>query len=645
MKKLLLTLPFSMLVLASCAGHGTSSTSSSTSSNSTTSSSSSSVVSSTTSTSSSVASSTTTSSSTSTSSSTDVSSSTVSSSSSTTSSSSSSSISSSSSSSTTTSSSSTSSSSEPDLVLPTTVDELKEFVSTTSAALSKAHEASYTFNQTLVSGYKLAYNAQKKVVSSNGSVLASNHISESGTFTKYDGGDSGDNFTLSQTYDFKTYNGLYNGENISLTVSNTEGVTGYINDYASKLEKSTYSIDKTMVTKTISLTKSYFYFLTEMSEPTVDSDGSFSYTLTGAITPSDGYSDKYSYALSLSFTSVGFLKEVRFNSLAYGFNWETNEYNDYVKNSEDTVIVANYSETLTSEIENDLNPGDYLTTSADLYLYDSSSYYEEELDISHVKVGTSIDVKARSFAPSTSLDTKFEIVSSSNTAVVDEKYDSWKAVGVGTTDLTIRTDLGYKQVITVTTYVPAVESISLGRIDELSVGETATLYINTTPNDAVGTFTVTTNVEGIVSISEGYTSTSFRITALKAGIVTITVTCNENTSLTAETSIEVKNKMTDEEITAALVNKTWTCYDYNNYCKIAVVFNSDGTGTVTEADLDPITFNWELVNGNVIVDIFEIYEATYENIRFTINSNVTTLKASQSDTSGWYQIDWTLRVE
>lgn len=276
MKKLLLTLPFSMLVLASCAGHGTSSTSSSTSSNSTTSSSSSSVVSSTTSTSSSVASSTTTSSSTSTSSSTDVSSSTVSSSSSTTSSSSSSSISSSSSSSTTTSSSSTSSSSEPDLVLPTTVDELKEFVSTTSAALSKAHEASYTFNQTLVSGYKLAYNAQKKVVSSNGSVLASNHISESGTFTKYDGGDSGDNFTLSQTYDFKTYNGLYNGENISLTVSNTEGVTGYINDYASKLEKSTYSIDKTMVTKTISLTKSYFYFLTEMSEPTVDSDGSFS---------------------------------------------------------------------------------------------------------------------------------------------------------------------------------------------------------------------------------------------------------------------------------------------------------------------------------------------------------------------------------
>lgn len=106
-----------------------------------------------------------------------------------------------------------------------------------------------------------------------------------------------------------------------------------------------------MVTKTISLTKSYFYFLTEMSEPTVDSDGSFSYTLTGAITPSDGYSDKYSYALSLSFTSVGFLKEVRFNSLAYAFNWDTNEYNDYAKNSEDTVIVANYSETLTSEIE------------------------------------------------------------------------------------------------------------------------------------------------------------------------------------------------------------------------------------------------------------------------------------------------------
>lgn len=103
--------------------------------------------------------------------------------------------------------------------------------------------------------------------------------------------------------------------------------------------------------------------------------------------------------------------------------------------------------------------------------------------------------------------------------------------------------------------------------------------------------------------------------------------------------------MTDEEITAALVNKTWTCYDYNNYCKIAVVFNSDGTGTVTEADLDPITFNWELVNGNVIVDTFKIYEATYENIRFTINSNVTTLKASQSDTSGWFQIDWTLRVE
>ena len=165
------------------------------------------------------------------------------------------------------------------------------------------------------------------------------------------------------------------------------------------------------------------------------------------------------------------------------------------------------------------------------------------------------------------------------------------------------------------------------------------------PNDAVGTFTVTTNVDGIVSISEGYTSTSFRITALKACIVTMTLTCNENTSLTAETSIEVKNKMTDEEITAALVNKTWTCYDYNNYCKIAVVFNSDGTGTVTEADLDPITFNWELVNGNVIVDTFEIYEATYENIRFTINSNVTTLKANQSDTSGWFQIDWTLRVE
>lgn len=69
------------------------------------------------------------------------------------------------------------------------------------------------------------------------------------------------------------------------------------------------------------------------------------------------------------------------------------------------------------------------------------------------------------------------------------------------------------------------------------------------------------------------------------------------------------------------------------------------TGTVTEADLDPITFNWELVNGNVIVDTFKIYEATYENIRFTINSNVTTLKASQSDTSGWFQIDWTLRVE
>lgn len=399
-----------------------------------------------------------------------------------------------------------------------------------------------------------------------------------------------------------------------------------------------------MVTKTISLTKSYFYFLTEMSEPTVDSDGSFSYTLTGAITPSDGYSDKYSYALSLSFTSVGFLKEVRFNSLAYAFNWDTNEYNDYAKNSEDTVIVANYSETLTSEIENDLNPGDYLTTSADLYLYDSSSYYEEELDISHIKVGTYIDVKARSFDPSTSLDTKFEIVSSSNTAVVDEQYDSWKAVGVGTTDLTIKTDLGYEQVITVATYVPTIESISLGSIGNLSVGDTATLYIDTTPSDAVGTFTVTTDVEGIVSISEGYTSTSFKITALKAGTVVITVTCNENTNLTTTTTINIADKMTDEEIKAAVIAKTWSCYDYDNNCSVDVKFNSDGTGTIVINDVNTNSINWTYEDGVITVDKFKVSSSNYSDVKFRINSNVTSISVYATDSDYFSNsISWTLR--
>jgi len=553
---------------------------------------------------------------------------------------------------------SSSSSSSSSATTGKTISQLSDLILSTSMNLESDETESATRSIITVAqeSFAIKTTATEETLVTYDAPIALTHGTEDITYKSTDEwlGDDYEGFKpRHREYDY--FRGVYEGTYYEIL--DVEG--GKEDDSAERYEigKGPDQISQLQVNSRTTMTASYIanYYLTNymataisestIFEPKVNGDES-TYSIDGIDVQQDETGVTTTTAtLEITFSSDGFLKEVRFNSLAYGFNWETNEYNDYVKNSEDTVIVANYSETLTSEIENDLNPGDYLTTSADLYLYDSSSYYEEELDISHVKVGTSIDVKARSFAPSTSLDTKFEIVSSSNTAVVDEKYDSWKAVGVGTTDLTIRTDLGYEQVITVTTYVPAVESISLGRIDELSVGETATLYINTTPNDAVGTFTVTTNVEGIVSISEGYTSTSFRITALKAGIVTITVTCNENTSLTAETSIEVKNKMTDEEITAALVNKTWTCYDYNNYCKIAVVFNSDGTGTVTEADLDPITFNWELVNGNVIVDTFEIYEATYENIRFTINSNVTTLKASQSDTSGWYQIDWTLRVE
>ena len=653
MKKLLLTLPLSVLLLASCGGNGTSTstsstTNSSTTPSSTTSTSTSSSISSTSSISSSVISTPSSSESTSTSTSTNVSSSTSSSSSSSevsssTSSSSSSEVisSSSSSSSSSTTSSSSSSAVKPDVELPTTIDELKNLVSSTSASLSALHESSYDYNQTSIKDNKSTWSAEKRVTSLKGNLLSSKHLSESGTFIKYGYDSSSDEYTESQNYPFKTYNGLYNDENISLVVSNTEGVSGYITNYESSISKNSSSVEESLVTKTIQLAKSSLNNFTTISDPVIAVDGSFTYTLTAENELINYYDDKTSYSLNLEFAKTGFITKVVYSSTSYAYDWNSSKHNDYFKNYEETTVTATYADTLSASVEGELNPRDYITSSAELYLYVDDGY-DEKLDKDQVKVGTTkISVKASSYTPSTSLDTTFAIVESSNTDVISaDSYGRWNAVGVGTTNLKVRSDFGFETTITVTTYTPSVTSFTVSGFTSLFVDESQNLYVYQDPYDAVATYTVTPNVEGIVEVKQSYTDTTFSVKGLSAGTVTLHFVCNEKPELTYDKTIEVKAKLTEEEILAKVSAKSWTTYDYYYGCYVEVTFNTDGTGTIKIDTSKEIEITWTFADGVITVSEFQLNGVTYVDNKFTVNSDVTRISARcydeyQNDSCTW----------
>ncbi len=306
----------------------------------------------------------------------------------------------------------------------------------------------------------------------------------------------------------------------------------------------------------------------------------FRYTLNAESSKTDEFGETRTVSnISLDFLKDGFLKsfEMQFTMYAKDYDEEGTLGNEYVYTKVTDTCQIERGKRQKAPQTPKIVPTNYWLTDYEIQLQANMLLSTTDCDADDVPVDFYILAKAINVTPELAIDTKLEIIDSSNQDVISvSSVGVVKSIGGGTTTLTVRSESGIEKTIEATVKVPDATSI---RIEIYSssffVGEEYNIFTYVTPENSREEYDYTVSNDNARIIMDKDNDPV--LVCEKAGEVTITATSKTNPSISASKTVTITQKLTVEEVKANIVG-TWVDVE-NNQQKIT--FHSDNTGHFT----------------------------------------------------------------
>lgn len=272
--------------------------------------------------------------------------------------------------------------------------------------------------------------------------------------------------------------------------------------------------------------------------------------------------------------------------------------------------------------EGTISTDDYFMTSISAFKW-SSTYDDDLPSLATISLGSYTYIKAvpTAYLPEKAADivwgSLYFVSSSDNSVIAVEEGDNvMEIVASGTTTITLAyfgkgedgiwKEYELQQEVTVTENVTG---ISLGTVyDDLGynpidniiyIGSTYTQTINITPNTIKNkNLTVTSSDATLATVT--YDSGTLTVIPLSEGQITITLVSEANPEISQTETFTIKNYFTDEEIKTILTSNTW--FWDGAWFDTTLTFAEDGTGTssiTNGTDTYEGTFTYSISNHEI----------------------------------------------
>lgn len=411
-----------------------------------------------------------------------------------------------------------------------------------------------------------------------------------------------------------------------ITEEQTDYENGVINEQDVLSFCSTYSFANTAVFasfKTCIDSNTASFFLDH------EVGGEYQYTILHSTKNGDRLDAYETSQFVFTFDQAGFLADISFEKRCYAYDYGREDFYEL------SYTIWNIESKKGSREEPVypllFQPQDYLVQDVTLQL----ESWGEVLDVTDIKIGKTLEVRAVDPLPSTALDLDFSIVSSSNEDVVAQQSDHWDAIGAGKTMLTIMNSTGYTQTIEVQVTAPDLTMILLSLQDEnrLYVGQTYTLSIMKVPNAAVDTFEVIVANPSIASL-EKIDDLTYSLHCLAVGTTSIVVTSTIHPEISKSLEIEIKEPLTEGGLREILCEGEYQVYCYYPfYDTLVISFEQNGMGSI-RVGTDSATFQWTMEGESLTLTRFTLQGVEYIDNTISILDEGQSLSVNFSD--GYY---------
>lgn len=355
--------------------------------------------------------------------------------------------------------------------------------------------------------------------------------------------------------------------------------------------------------------------------PTLNEFGESSYHVTqGWIDKIGDYQYTYSVIINVTFDREGKMK-------SYGYNFKESmnrqdedgnftEELDLIQEVEDITTLGygnkmeyDYQERVNNQLPA-VDPLDYFLTDYTpvLQSWDGVGTERIKAENNSFPIGMYVEATAENPEPEKALDTKLSITASSNQNVISVSSSGVvKAVGIGTTTLTIESESGIGKNLDVTVVSPSLTGIRAYTYSSYHFkGETETLYTYKEPSNSleeIEVISLTPDTVEIVNDKDGDPA----LKNIGIGEAKVVVRSKANPKVKTEVSYQIQEKLSVEQVKKNVVG-TWVGdLPSSNGDKMienaaTVIYKEDGTGSLTiNSDKTGYTF-----------EVGKAYEFTYE---------------------------------
>ena len=484
-----------------------------------------------------------------------------------------------------------------------TVTSLFDYLNTTARSKEDADGVSYSRKY---SSFELGYYSEKTTEKEEEGIAFSNDAFLSSGKEK-------------ETISYEYQEGKKVSEDTYLSLSQVEGNTYYsILDYGNGKEKDKASKEEVKAsnkasyqskTKLNALDIVYTFYKDKISKNIISGadditpeikDGKVSYHLTQSWKELIGDEEyKMASIIDLAFDKEGKLISYQFDYQEYLPDTDENsqptdkltllsEIKDERKISFGSKAEYSYA-SLLQEGKKAVNPTDYFRKDYQVILqsWDGVGTEKTNEQNNSFPVGRYVNPVSTAVIPEKALDTKLEVVKSSNADVISiSSAGVVKANKVGETTLTIRSKSGIEKTVDVKVVSPSLTSIKANTYSSYHyLGDTETLYIFKTPSNSleeIEVVSLTSDVIEVVKDKDG----DYALHNIGLGEGKVEIRSKTNSKVKTTVSYLVQNKKTIEEVKQNVVG-TWVG-DVPNSSSTAtvkdaftVVYKNDGTGSLT----------------------------------------------------------------
>ncbi len=525
---------------------------------------------------------------------------------------------------------SSSSSSSSSTTTGKTISQLSDLILSTSMNLESDETESATRSIITVAqeSFAIKTTATEETLVTYDAPIALTHGTEDITYKSTDEwlGDDYEGFKpRHREYDY--FRGVYEGTYYEIL--DVEG--GKEDDSAEKYEigKGPDQISQLQVNSRTTMTASYIanYYLTNymataisestIFEPKVNGDES-TYSIDGIDVQQDDTGVTTTTAtLEITFSSDGFLKNYKYDSIVYSKYYDDNgvlSSTEHFTNSvSDEVNVKRGSRAKTPDTPLVIVPTNYWLQTYDVEIKASNISYSDKDIIcttDNIPAGYYITPIATNVYPEKALDIELTVISNTDNDVINlSEHGVFKSIKGGTTTVEISNDGGLLKKLDLTVVEQTIESINLKIYSShLYVGSEYTIYSYITPGNAIDELEFNVDNPDIAEVvvdDRGYAN----LVCKSVGEVKVTANSKKNPDVNVTYTYKVTAKLDEDTLKNVLVTTKWCVPETPNQI---LRFNADGTGLFTDGNTSyNISWSYGSLSGDslsIIVEPFDYFD-------------------------------------